>query len=287
MSLEEDIFKKGSTTYYFSSKFFPKLVREDVFRLYSFVRVADDYVDSMPQQTSQFKKLRSMWRSAASNETFNTQSEVKDSIDERVVKNIVHVQRKYGFEPDWIEAFLDSMQADLNHKQYKTLRDSLWYVYGSAEVIGLMMAKILGLPEESYEAAKLQGRAMQWINFIRDIDEDIRLGRCYFPKSALQKYGLGDLSKKTAMQNQTSFNEFMRDEIERYRNWQFQANEGYTYIPKRLRIPLETARDMYNWTAEAIYKNPFLVFEKKIKPKKTHVLRTAANNSLKNNHKVL
>jgi phytoene synthase len=274
MSLEEDIFKKGSTTYYFSSKFFPKPVREDVFKLYSFVRVADDYVDSLPQQASSFKKLRSMWLAAESKETFNTKPESKDTVDERVVKNIIYVQRKYAFEHDWIEAFLDSMQADLDRKRYKTLADSLWYVFGSAEVIGLMMAKILGLPEESYEAAKLQGRAMQWINFIRDIDEDIQLGRCYFPEAVRKEYALNKISKEAAEQNKTVFNEFVRAEIERYQAWQSEANQGYKYIPKRLRIPLQTARDMYNWTAEEIYKNPMIVFEKKVKPQKARIIRT-------------
>lgn len=274
MSLEEDIFKKGSATYYFSSKFFPKLVREDVFKLYSFVRVADDYVDSIPQQASSFKKLRAMWLAAECNETFNTKPESTDYVDERVVKNIIYVQRKYAFEHDWIEAFLDSMQADLDQKPYKTLADSLWYVYGSAEVIGLMMAKILGLPEESYKAAKLQGRAMQWINFIRDIDEDIELGRCYFPEAERKKYAINKISKESAKQNETVFNEFVRAEIERYKAWQSEADQGYKYIPKRLRIPLQTARDMYNWTAEEIYKNPMIVFEKKVKPQKARIIRT-------------
>lgn len=44
MASDEEIFKKGSTTYYWSSKFFPKKVRKDVLKFYSFVRVVDDYV---------------------------------------------------------------------------------------------------------------------------------------------------------------------------------------------------------------------------------------------------
>jgi len=275
MSLEEDIFKKGSTTYYFSSKFFPKSSREDVFKLYSFVRVADDYVDSIPQQVKGFRLLRDKWQKSTVDSTFETKALPNDSIVDRVVKNIVHVQRKYDFEQVWVESFLDSMQADLDQKHYSTHSDSLWYVYGSAEVIGLMMARILQLPPESYKAAQLQGRAMQWINFIRDINEDIELGRCYFPESALKKYGLSKLSRSVAEQNEASFKEFVRDEIERYQSWQSDANKGYDFIPARLRIPLETARDMYDWTANQIYKNPLVVFEKKIKPSKAKVVRTA------------
>lgn len=61
---EQEIFREGSTTYYFSSRFFPHAIRQDVFRLYSFVRVADDYVDSSPPQTDRFYALRTVWDTA-------------------------------------------------------------------------------------------------------------------------------------------------------------------------------------------------------------------------------
>ena len=51
-----NIFKKGSRTYFYSSLFFPNGVRGDVFRLYAFVRRADDFVDSIPQQKEKFYK---------------------------------------------------------------------------------------------------------------------------------------------------------------------------------------------------------------------------------------
>lgn len=117
-SIEQQIFKKGSTTYYFSSKFFPKGVRDDVFRLYSFVRVADDYVDEIPKQPELFMELREGWIQAVTNHNFDTAPKVRDTLNERVIKNIVHVSMQYDFEPAWIESFLDAMQADLNHKSY-------------------------------------------------------------------------------------------------------------------------------------------------------------------------
>ena len=50
------------------------------------------------------------------------------------------------------------------------------YMYGSAEVVGLMMARIMGINREADFCARMLGRAMQYINFIRDIDEDGKLG---------------------------------------------------------------------------------------------------------------
>lgn len=280
MSLEKQIFKNGSTTYYFSSKFFPRNVRQDVFKLYSFVRVADDYVDSIPQNKKEFKILCDLWADSDADPNFDAQHHSDDSLNERVVKNIVQLSRKYDFESDWIQSFLDSMRADLDKKTYTSLDGSLWYVYGSAEVIGLMMAKIMRLPDEAMPYAAMQGRAMQWINFIRDIQEDITLGRQYFPNEDLKKFGLLDLQYKSIINKQSSYNEFIHFQLSRYRQWQTEAQKGFRFLPKQLFVPLKTATDMYNWTAKKIEEDPLIVYEKQIKPKKLQVIKRAVKNSL-------
>lgn len=272
MSLEKAIFKKGSTTYYFSSKFFPKSVRRDVFKLYSFVRVADDYVDSTPQNKKEFKILKTLWHEAADSKSFETAHQKSDSLNERVVKNMRYLAHKYDFDLSWIDSFLDSMQADLDKKTYTSIDGSLWYVYGSAEVIGLMMAKILGLPKKALPFAVRQGRAMQWINFIRDIDEDNGLGRCYFPAEDLKKFGLKDLKKQTVLDNPKEFKAFMNFQLNRYRTWQRGAEKGFTYIPKQLRVPLLVAVDNFNWTSRKIANDPMLIYATKVKPKKRNVV---------------
>lgn len=281
MSIEKAIFKNGSTTYYFSSRFFPKTVRQDVFKLYGFVRVTDNYVDAQPQNLKEFKILSDIWYEAIDDKTFSVQHDNTDSLNERMVKNMLQLTRKYGIDPVWVEAFLASMQADVDKKRYESLDGSLWYVYGSAEVIGLMMAKILGLPQKALVYAALQGRAMQWINFIRDIEEDNGLGRCYFPREDLQAFGLKDLSRKTAAANQDQFRAFMEFQLKRYRDWQHEARHGFVYIPKSLRVPLETAADMYDWTARQIRHNPQIVFEKQVKPSRYRVTRTGIINMYK------
>lgn len=269
---QKTIFKRGSTTFYTSSLFFPKEIKQDVFDLYSFVRVADDFVDRIPADKEGFYHLRRLWEQS---------DEVEgDSIAEQVVRNMRRVSAKHHFDPAWTEAFLNAMQSDLVHKDYKTIDDTLGYIYGSAEVIGLMMARIMGLDDEAQQAAKLQGRAMQVINFIRDINEDNQLNRQYFPKEDLKRFKLKDLTQKTAQQNPETFTAFIQFQLKRYAEWQTDANQGYVYIPKRLRIPLQTARDMYNWTGEQIENDPFIIYEKKVKPKKLRVVSRLIKNSL-------
>lgn len=279
MSIERDIFKNGSTTYYWSSKFFPKNVRDDVFKLYSFVRVVDDYVDKPEPDIESFNYIIHRWKTAKRNlAQFDT---LDDSVAERVLQNIVYIVHRFDCDPAWVDAFLASMKMDIDRREYKTLEDTLEYIYGSAEVIGLFMAKILDLPEDSHEFAKMQGRAMQFINFIRDIHEDIDLGRRYFPERDLKKFGLTSLGKEEAEKNLDAFKQFIELQIARYEEWQQEADKGLRFIPKRLRVAVKTAVDGYNWTADEIRKNPMIIYEKKVKPRKRHLVLRGLSTSVR------
>jgi phytoene synthase len=278
MNIEKNIFRRGSTTYYWSSKFFPRSFRDDIFKLYSFVRIVDDYVDKTEPDITAFKHMLRRWKAAKKDlANFKPQD---DSTAERVLQNIVYVVHRFKCDPAWVDAFLASMQMDIDSRQYTKLEDTLEYVYGSAEIIGLFMARILDLPEEAHEFAKKQGRAMQFINFIRDIDEDNGLGRCYFPGDDLQEFGFSSLSKKEVSENQANFELFIQKQLDRYTEWQLDANKGFIYIPKRLRIALRTSVDAYNWTAKEIAKNPMIVYEKQIKPTKKRLLKTGIRRTI-------
>jgi len=275
---ERAIFKTNSTIFFISSFFFPRGIRQDVFDLYSFVRVADDYVDQVPADADGFYCLRRMWDETITNPHYQTSRDETDSTDVRVIKNMIRVARKHHFDLSWIDAFMVSMQSDLVYKEYQTIDETLHYIHGSAEVVGLMMANIMGLTPEAAEASKLQGRALQTINFIRDIHEDNHLGRQYFPAEELQQFNLPNLTRQTAHRQPQDFNSFMHFQLDRYDTWQAEAYTGYKYIPRRLRIALQTSTDMYNWTAQQIRKNPMLIYDKKIKPSTTRVIWTALTN---------
>lgn len=275
MNVEQKIFKKGSTTYYFSSLFFPEPMKTDVFKLYSFVRVADNYVDELPAQPQKLLALEAAFDRAIGDPMYDTTPNDHDNVDQRIIKNIVDVTRRYDFDASWVKEFFAAMKADIDPKPYETLDDVLGYVRGSAEVIGLMMARIMHLPQEAAHAAAMQGRAMQFINFIRDVTEDIELKRQYIPMEDLRAFGLADLSAQTAQRNPEAFSALIRFELKRYESWQREADQGFRHIPRRYRIPLRTAVDMYNWTGRQIAGGPMIVFERQVKPTKQRVLAQA------------
>lgn len=282
MRKETAIFYRGSRTFFVSSLFFPSKIRRDVFDLYSFLRLTDDYVDQVQPDIKNFYKLRDLWTAAINDRHFDTCKQKDDSTNLRIVKNMARLTKEYQFETDWTEAFFDSMESDLSGKKYKTLEEILQYTYGTAEVAGLMMAKVMGLKPEAAHAARMQGRAFQWINFIRDIAEDNELGRQYFPAVDLKRFNLEDLSRKTALNQPHDFSNFIHFQIERYEKWQSEAEEGYKFIPKRFRISVQTASDVYGWTAEQIRANPLVVYDKKLRPAKRRILGALVRNLARN-----
>lgn len=257
MMNKKDIFKKGSTTFFYSSIFFPKLVKDEVFTLYAYVRIVDDAVDQVIPDIKLFKSLKKQTELAWQGK----------KIDSVIVQNFIDLAKKRKFEWEWIQAFLHAMEKDLVKKSYESFAELEEYMYGSAEVIGLMMARILSLPKEAEKAAQLQGKAMQFINFIRDVQEDAELGRTYLP----------DLDLKNGKKN---WSEIVRKSIQTYQKIQLEAEKGYTYIPYRYLVPIKTAAQMYTWTAQQILQNPEIVWSKKVKPNKMRVIFTALKNMI-------
>ncbi|MEM0381475.1 MAG: phytoene/squalene synthase family protein [Nitrososphaerota archaeon] len=265
------LFKTGSRTYFNSTIFFPGDVRADVFRLYAFLRKADNYVDSIPQDADGFYNFKHEYEKAASG--YET--------SDLVIREFVSLAERKKFEPEWIDAFLHAMESDLYHKTYNTLEELYGYMYGSAEVVGLFMAKILDLPEESFIYARFLGRAMQYINFIRDVREDFMLGRQYLPLNEMQEYNIKSFDPYEMCDKVANFTAFLRRQIRRYFEWQNFAERGYRYIPYRYLIPIKTAADMYKWTARIIYRAPYITFLKKIKPSRKRIIFNASTNFIR------
>ena len=264
--LQRTIFRQGSKTYYHSSLLFPKKVRRDVFTFYAFVRVADNLVDDQPVHPDQFYAFRDRWRAA----------EKGEPAEDLIIDPFVELSRRRGFDAQWTEDFLAAMESDLNSRPCNSLDEVLQYTWGAAEVIGLFVLKILDVSDEARPAARLLGRSMQFINFLRDVADDQAAGRRYLP---LGDSGLRDLSAATVAANPEAFKRFMREWATRYQQCQKGGEEGYRYLRWRFRIAVKTASDLYNWTARVIMAEPLEVWRRKIKPSLWRILTTALTNA--------
>ncbi len=256
------IFKKGSRTYFYTSIYFPKDIKEDVFTLYSFFRAADDYVDTIPPLKETFHQFRRDYEKSLDGH----------KVDDIVIDSFTELMERRKIRAKWVDAFLDTMERDMHQTHYETLDEVLEYTYGAAEVIGLMMARILKIKREMYPKARALGRSMQYINFLRDIDEDNKLGRRYLPMEELREYGLKNLSYEHVSKHPLEFKDFMHTQLNRFKAWQREGESGVLTLPKRYQTPIFCASDMYKWTAFKIASDPFIVYRKKVKPSKARII---------------
>jgi phytoene synthase len=180
-----DITKKYSTSFSIGILCLDRSIRDAIYQIYGFVRVADEIVDSFHG----YDKEALLDEFEA-----DTYKSIERGISTNPVLNSFQLAvNRYNIDIDLIKSFLHSMRMDLNAKNHdKTSYDT--YIYGSAEVVGLMCLYVFvnGDMEEYIRlrpmAMKL-GSAFQKINFLRDIKEDsLHLGRVYFPGLNLAKF---------------------------------------------------------------------------------------------------
>jgi len=170
--------QKYSTSFSLGIKFLSPTIRPAIFAIYGFVRLADEVVDSFNDYDRKglLQELKT--------ETF-TALERKISLNP-IINSFQYAVHKYQIDFELIEAFLDSMEMDLE-KQVYTRQLYEKYIFGSAEVVGLMCLKVFCNGDatdygELRHAAMKLGSAFQKVNFLRDIKADhLELGRMYFP----------------------------------------------------------------------------------------------------------
>jgi len=167
-----------STSFSFGIRLLNRELHDPVYAIYGFVRYADEIVDTffdLPQATilEQFREETF----AAVRNRFSTNP---------VLHSFQWVVNRFAIPHDLIEAFLYSMKLDLTIKVHSP--DSFdQYVYGSAEVVGLMCLKVFCYGNDSlynslYQPARRLGQAFQKVNFLRDLQADFsQRGRIYFP----------------------------------------------------------------------------------------------------------
>ena len=153
-------------------------IRASIYAIYGYVRLADEIVDSFHG----YDKQRLLGRLH-----LETTNALNEGISlNPILQSFQETVRKYNIDMSLINQFLHSMEMDLNKVEYNSERYKE-YIYGSAEVVGLMCLQVFcDGDRQRYEelkpyAMKL-GSAFQKINFLRDLKEDYQvLGRTYFP----------------------------------------------------------------------------------------------------------
>lgn len=249
---------------------FPRSVRLDLATIHAFAAETTSFAMCTPQDVAGFEAYTdALWEA----------SRVGSSAHP-VLGPFVELWSRLGFERGWVDAFVRAVESDFGEVRYQTLKDVEHYLYGAAEVLGLMVARVLALPEKVDPYAQSLARAFRYVGFLRDLEADLGLDRCYLPVVEAKRYGLSGLSRREVRASEGAFRLFVQAQIARYETWQRQAEQGFGYVPKRYRVPIEAATKLHAWMARAILENPLVVFERRISPPPRVIVRETARSIL-------
>lgn len=181
----EKVTNAYSTSFSIATKLLSQSIRQDIYNIYGFVRFADEIVDTFHDYDKEdlFKRFELDLNHALTHKI--SLNPILNSFQETV--------HKYQIPSALYEAFMDSMRKDLYKSEYTTKEDYENYIYGSADVVGLMCLKVFVNGDESLynhlkDDAKSLGSAFQKVNFLRDLKADYEiLSRSYFPNANLEQ----------------------------------------------------------------------------------------------------
>lgn len=214
--------KSYSTSFSLAVNMLSPKIRKDIYNIYGFVRFADEIVDTFHNYDKELLMA-------------NFERDYYVAIEQGISLNPIlnsfqKTVKRYHIPDDMVQAFLKSMKADLHKTQYQTKEEYDAYIYGSADVVGLMCLKVfVDGDEKRYnelkDAAMRLGSAFQKVNFLRDLKDDFEvLNRSYFPN-----VDLGQLN--------ASSKQLIIDEIE--------ADFDFAYSQGILKLPAEAKFGVY------------------------------------------
>ena len=226
------VIKKYSTSFYFSTSLLSKTVRQDIFNIYGFVRLADEIVDTFhdyPKKELLEDFEKELWRSIENKISLNP-----------ILNSFQFTVNKYSIPKDLISSFLDSMKMDLEKKEYDSVEEYKKYIYGSADVVGLMCLKVFvegseNQYDELSEFAISLGSAFQKVNFLRDLknDSDI-LNRVYFPNVNMNNF-TEESKKEIILEIEKDFKNAVKGIVKLPKNSKFAVYIAYRYYLKLLK----------------------------------------------------
>ena len=228
VKISELVTNTYSTSFSLACKLLSPKIRPAIYAIYGFVRYADEIVDSF-EGYDQELLINEFERE------YYLALERKISLNP-ILNAFQQVVHDYNIEDEMVQSFLNSMKMDLSKKEYTNYDDYKKYIYGSADVVGLMCLKVFVHGDEAkYQELKAYsmklGSAFQKVNFLRDLKDDAeRLARSYFPNVDLYNLSKDDKYK-------------IIEEIER------DFEEAYLGIKK---LPLDAKLGVY--TAYKYYK---------------------------------
>lgn len=254
----KDMTRAYGTSYFLSTYFFPKKLREATWVLYAFVRYPDEIVDNIEKDPAAASEKLDAWISDW-HRAYGGDLEVHPVLRANAI-----LWKEYNIPFEYSTEFFTAMKSDTVKNNFDTYTELESYMNGSATVVGYMMCYLIGFRDGALPYARKLAEAFQMTNFIRDIKEDLERGRIYIPKEDIEKYGLTQESF-SQLEKGEKIKALIEFEIRRTEDLYRQAEKGIELLDRGGRRAVRMSLVLYREILLIIKKDPYVVLRGRVR----------------------
>lgn len=235
MQEQKQITDESKSSFLYSFKLLPKDKNDAINTIYAFCRKTDDIVDNNDESVEIRQSKISEWRDEL--EKALTSGSSKYSL----LNKLSAVKKSFEIPVEPFFGLIDGMESDLKKNRYNTFGELSEYCYNVASTVGLMTIEVFGYRDEkTKDFAENLGIALQLTNILRDIRQDVELGRIYIPLEDMKKFGYSE-DDLINMKYNERFVSLMKFECERAKEYYRKAD---TLLPRSDKGSMFAARIM-------------------------------------------
>lgn len=232
--------------------------RNAFYAIYAFCRHTDNLIDDNDGSPKLQKMLIRNWKRRF------LQAWRTGSSEDPIIAPFVFIMKKHGIPLRYPLELIKGVSMDIHKKSYGTFAELRRYCFRVASVVGLMLMHVMGV--ENIRKAKRYaiklGIAMQLTNILRDVGEDARMGRVYFPTDELARFGL-TISDILSLCKTERLIEFLKFQVARARQYYREAVRGLAMLHREVRMVIALAFTLYSEILRVIEQNDYEVFAKR------------------------
>jgi phytoene synthase len=281
-SVCRSIARSAAKNFYYGFAVLPRRKRNALSAVYAFMRRCDDITDDATLSPEERHNRLADWldkvhRALAAQPT-----------DDPVLLGLTDAQRTYQIPVGLLDQLAYGTAADLNDAQpasaggvpavarYQTFEELRQYCYGVASVVGLVCIKIFGYRDPAAESlAEGCGLAFQLTNIIRDVKEDVAMGRVYFPQEDLAQHGLSAADLAAPQVDIARIRPLLAMEADRARDGYRSGEELIPLVNEDSQPALWVLITIYRRLLEKMAANQYDVFSERVRltvPEKLSVM---------------
>jgi phytoene synthase len=229
---------RGSRSFHFAARLFPRETRRAAHAIYWYCRRTDDLAD----------------KGGSLEELAEWEAQLLSNSSHPILALLRHTAAAHSIPMEYARELIRGVRMDLERTRYETFDELRVYCYRVASVVGLMMAHAIGFRPGAERYAIDLGIAMQLTNILRDVGEDLSLGRIYLPAEDLRRFGYSEEDLRARKVNK---------QFRRLMQWQIahvSAAPGIAMLHPRGRVAVRLAAELYSRILGRIEANHYDVF---------------------------